>query len=212
MANIKRKLVLLAMFATAPLQAAEEAEFDPNSVSEIDAIECRLKVPNYNGFAAAIGGGKNIAGKRHWKKIDTGNPFLNEYELPAPITVAQHYSTRRITLSATGIVAILDVPDPAVIAGAENIKNQVDLDAFINDAVAAGGVTRAQIESQVKFRKFLGERVISDVTEQAPPGEIFGAHTTVTRSISNVSTHPGKTLYGCSYNFELLDKDGKPLK
>jgi hypothetical protein len=46
-----------------------------------------------------------------------------------------------------------------------------------------------------------------------PPaaGESFGLHTTITREISNVSTAPGKTLYGCSYSQEITDKDGKPL-
>jgi hypothetical protein len=33
----------------------------------------------------------------------------------------------------------------------------------------------------------------------------------VARSISNATTHPGKTFYGCAYRMEMLDKDGKPL-
>ena len=50
---------------------------------------------------------------------------------------------------------------------------------------------------EIKFRKFLGERVISDVADPAD-GETFRARTTIALNVSNVVTHPGKTLYGCS--------------
>jgi hypothetical protein len=31
------------------------------------------------------------------------------------------------------------------------------------------------------------------------------------RNVSNATTHPGKTFYGCSYRIELIGKDGQPL-
>ncbi|RSV40675.1 hypothetical protein CA234_11245 [Sphingomonas sp. ABOLE] len=71
-------------------------------------------------------------------------------------------------------------------------------------------MTRAQAEAEIKFRKFLGERVISDVTDPAD-GDHFRAHTRIALNVSNATTHPGKTLYGCSYKIDLLDKEGNPL-
>ena len=82
---------------------------------------------------------------------------------------------------------------------------------MIDALVAEGRRTRAEVERSIRFRKFLGERVVTDVTEPARDGETFGSRTVVARSISNATTHPGKTLYGCSYRMEILDADGEPL-
>lgn len=83
-------------------------------------------------------------------------------------------------------------------------------DPMIDAIVAAGKATRAQVEADIKFRKFLGERVISEVTEPVT-ARSWHAHVVIARNVSNVTPHPGKTLYGCSYKIELLDKEGKPL-
>jgi hypothetical protein len=206
-----RSLPLVAPLLATPLYAAEEEDFDPASVNEVDAINCHLDAPSYNGFAFAISGEEQLAAQRHWRKIEIGNPFLSEYELPAPITVTGSYTTRRIAFTSTGIVAILDLADPAVIARDEGIVNAMDAEPLIKEIVASGKATRAQIEAEMTFRKFLGERVIADVTEPPADDESFGMHTVIARTISNVTTHPGKTLYGCTYRIELLGKDGKPL-
>ena len=59
--------------------------------------------------------------------------------------------------------------------------------------------------------KFLGEKIMSDTTEKATAENHFGAHTVISRNVSTVTTHPGKTLYGCSYQITLLDKNGNPI-
>ncbi|ATY33371.1 hypothetical protein [Sphingomonas psychrotolerans] len=207
-------LLSFALFVTSvasPLQAEGSANADPLRVREVDAIECRLDVPGYNQFAMAIQGEEEIAKKRGWKKIDSRNPFMNEYELPKPIIVAGSYSTTRIAFTADAILAILDLADPGVIARDAHIENAMNPEPLIADLVASGKVTRVQAEAEIKFRKFLGERILNDVTEPASGGESFGSHMIVARSISNATTHPGKTFYGCAYRMELLDKDGKPL-
>jgi hypothetical protein len=203
--------ILLATFVTSPPEAQASANVDPLGVRELDAIECRLDVPGYNQFAMAIEGEEEIAKKRGWKKIDSRNPFMNEYELPKPITVAGSYSTTRIAFTADAVLAILDLADPGVIARDAHIENAMDPEPLIADLVKSGKVTRAQAEAEIKFRKFLGEHIVKDITEPASAGESFGSHVIVARSISNATTHPGKTFYGCSYRMELLDKDGKPL-
>ncbi|HXH15719.1 MAG TPA: hypothetical protein VNJ10_06265 [Sphingomonas sp.] len=204
-------LALPLLILTTPVHAAEDPARDPTDISEVDAIECRLDVPSYNGFAFAIQGEERIAATRHWKKIESKNPFMNEYELPAPITVAGTYSTRRLGMTASGIVAILDLPDPAVLARREGIANALDATPFVESVVASGKASRAEAEGSVAFRKFLGEKLISDTVERPAEGQMFGAHFRITRNVSNISSHPGKTLYGCNYALEVIGKDGEPL-
>lgn len=206
---LKRGLALGLMALAGPLHGADNA-FDPAAISEADAIACKLDAPAYNGFALSISGDDGIATQRHWRKVESDNPFLAEYVLPAPITVAGH-ATSRIAFSSSSILAVLDLADPADVARPEGVPNAADPEPLIAEVVAAGKATRAEIESVLPFRKFLGEKVLVDRTAPAADGESFGTHTVVARSISNVSTHPGKTLYGCTYRIELLNRNGKPL-
>jgi len=207
---MKKILTFSALVAAIPAQAAD-TPVDPAQVDVVDAIECRLDAPSYNGFAFGLNGEAQIAKRRHWVKIASNNPFLNEYDLPEAITVAGHYTTRRVAFSATGVIAIIDVADPADIAKEQGIENQADPSALIASLAADNNVKPEEIESQIKFRKFLGEKLVSDKVE-LPTGEnIFGAHTRILRNVSNATTHPGKTFYGCSYRIELIGKDGKPL-
>lgn len=203
-------LIGLLVALPATMARADEADFDPATVSEVDAIACQLDAPSYTGFALAVSGDDGIAVQRKWHRIESGNPFLAEYALPAPITVAGH-ATSRIAFSSSAIVAILDLPDPAAVAGPEGVANAADAEPLIAAIVAAGKATRAEIEAELPFRKFLGERVVSDTVALPAGDESFGTHTRITRTIANATTHPGKTLYGCSYRIELIGRDGKPL-
>lgn len=201
------------LLALALLTADPAPEPDPAAVDVVDAIACKLEAPTYTGFALALAsGGPDAPDARHgWRKVDSHNPFMNEYVLPAPITVAGHYSTTHIGFTATGVVAILDQPDPSLIAREEGITNAMDAEPLIDSLVAEGKGSREEIEKKITFRKFLGNKVIAEHKIPPAAGESFGLHTTITREISNVSSAPGKTLYGCSYSQEITDKDGKPL-
>ncbi len=201
-------LALIALTAAFPGDG--EAVLSPDQVSEVDAINCRIDVSTYLPFAMAVAEGE-IAEQRGWRRIEGANPYLSEFELPAPITVAGTHSTRRIAFSGHGILAVLNVEDPATVASGEQVENELNADLLVDALAGAGAVTRAQAEAEIKFRKFLGERIVHEVTEQAEEGEEFGVHKIVARSISNVVTHPGKTLYGCSYRFKFLNTDGEPL-
>ncbi len=206
-----KALAICAVLASSPVFAGEDDGFDPDRVSEVDAINCRLDAPTYNGFALSIAGDGKIAERRHWTKLNSANPFMNEYELPQPITIAGRFSTRRIGLTADSIVAILDQRDPAVVARPEKIANALDSDALVDALAATGKATRAQAEAEIRFRKFLGQRVVSEVRRPATDNDGLGTHTIITRTISNATTHPGKTFYGCLYRIEVLDSNGKPL-
>lgn len=202
-------LVATLTLAT-PLRAAEEP-VDPNSIDIVDAIECRLDAPAYMGFALALNGEEKIAAKRHWVRVATKNAFMNEYDLPAPITVAGHYSTRRIAFTASGVLAMLDLADPNGLAREQGIENAVDPSPLLEAMIASGKATPADIAAATTSRKFLGEKIVVDRTEAPAAGESFGAHIVVSRNVSNVTTHPGKTFYGCSYRIEVIGKDGEPL-
>jgi hypothetical protein len=206
------RIALLA--ALLPISAfaasVQDDEVDPTKIDVRDAIACRLDAPTYNGFAMAVAGDDKLAAKLGWKLVKSNNFLLKEYDLASPITVAGAYSTRRIAFTSTGVLAILDQPDPAVIAREEKIENAMPSDGLVDALIASGKVTRAQAEAEIKFRKFIGERVIRDETDPAD-GDHFRAHTRIALNVSNVASHPGKTLYGCSYKIDLLDKDGNPL-
>lgn len=210
------KAILTAVIAlgleTGPASAApEEDGFDPTSISEVDAINCHIDAPEYNGFALAIDGEDGIARARKWRKIDSKNPFMSEYELPESILVTGNFKTRRIAFTANAIIAILDLADPTLLAKDEQIDNAADPGPLIDALVASGKISRGQAEAEIKFRKFLGERIIAETTESASEAQSYGIHTIIARTISNATSHPGKSFYGCTYRIELLAKDGKPL-
>ncbi len=201
-----------AMAAILPAAAwGKDEDADPAKVDVVDAIECRIDAPTYNGFALSIDGADGIAKARKWTKIPSKNPMLAEYQLPAPITVAGHYATRRVALTSTGILAILDLPDPAPLAREQGIANAADPGALVDGPGAEDQMPPELAAAMRASGKFLGEKVVSDTTEKATPENHFGAHTVITRNVSTVSSHPGKTLYGCSYRITLLDKNGNPI-
>jgi hypothetical protein len=203
-------LVACFLLVAAPLHGAEDESFDPHSVDEKAAIACALSAPEYMGFALSVSGEDGIAATRGWRKLEGENPFLSEYELPAPIRIMGH-ETRRIAFSGSAIMAVLDVADPGDLARGEGIANSLSAGPLGDALLAWNAARQGNGGKEPAFRKFLGEKVLSDVTEPAEGDSTWGQRTTVTRTISNVTTHPGKTFYGCSYRIELLDRQGNPL-
>jgi len=203
-------IFLYALTLAVSLQRADTPNIGPAATSEVDAINCRLDVPSYMQFAMAITGEEKLAQTRRWKRVASRNAFMNEYELPQAIIIGA-YSTRRIAFTSNAILAILDLADPARLARSEQIENAMEAAPMIDALVGTGKMTRQQAEAAVPFRKFMGERIVQDVTEPAGQGESYGSRSVVARAISNATTHPGKTFYGCSYRLEMLDKDGTPL-
>lgn len=137
-------LALAASLIAAPFPATPTEALDPDRIDLADAIQCRIGAPSYNSFAMSLAEEPGIAGKRHWKTVASGSPFMTEYELPAPITVAGHYGTRRIAFTSTAILAILDVEDPAVIAREEKIDNAANLNPIVAAIIASDETTRGQ--------------------------------------------------------------------
>jgi hypothetical protein len=201
----KSYLFMTLLCIAAPIGAQDaKAEFDPMTVDIRDALTCRLDVPTYNGFALTIDDDDQNWKKRGWKKVASPNFMMAEYRLPAPIEVVAGFKTDQIAFTSSGVLAILDVADPNIIAKPENIANKMDAQPFFDELVASGAATREQIEAEVKFRKFLGENVLVDTSEVDKELEMT-VTTKIARSLSNATTHPGKTFYGCIYRIALED-------
>lgn len=201
-----------AMIAGLPTASWSQAEDpDPMKIDVADAIECRLDAPTYNALAFSLDGEDKVAERRKWTKIPSRNMMMAEYQLPAPITVAGHYTTRHIALTSSGILAVLNLPDPRPLAKEQGIVNAADASPLVDSLSKEEQVPPELLAAMRQSGKFLGEKVVSDKTEKATTQNRFGAHTVISRNISTVTTHPGKTLYGCSYKITLLDKNGNPL-
>lgn len=167
---------LLLIVTTALAQA--EKEYDPDAVNVVDAINCKLDARQYMGFSVTLSAEDGGFKKRGWKKQESGNLFLSQYLLPSPINVAG-YKTNKIVFSANAVLAVLDVADPSKLALQEKIQN-----------------------SFPGSDKFLGEReLINKVEKDQETG--WTVTTRITRNISTVSSHPGKTLVGCSYDMNV---------
>lgn len=170
---MKQILLCAALSVAIPLAASATPleSPDPEQVDVVDAIECRLGAPTYNGFALALNGEEKIADKRGWVRVKTKNFFMNEYELPAPIIVAGHYSTRRIAFTSSGVLAILDLLDPTQLAREQGIENAADPNPLIEAMIASGKATARDIEAATKSRKFLSEKILADRIEPPAAGE-----------------------------------------
>ncbi|QKC94149.1 hypothetical protein [Mesorhizobium sp. NZP2298] len=128
-------LVLLA----APAMAGD---FDPASLDLAALIECRAGVPTYNGFALWLTGEPRTVEQLGWKEVASGNPFLGQYQLPAPVHVFGR-ETATIVFTATGPMAVLDG------IAAPDLARQLDIPATVSTP-----------------DKFLGEKVVAESTEE----------------------------------------------
>jgi hypothetical protein len=191
----------LVFFVPALAQKNDDS-FDPISIDITDAINCNIDAPGYNSLALSI---SEDMKRRGWKKIKSANPFMSEYLLAQPITVAG-MQTSHIAFSSSAVMAVLDLADPNVVAKAEDITNDADPAALFEDLK----LTPEQIKEIPKTDKFLGQKILTDVTEK--DAELnMQFHTVIARTISNVASLPKKTLYGCSYRIEVLDAEGKAI-
>ena len=172
---------LLAMALAFPVAAtAQETEdFDPATVDLAKLIECRTyDVPSYNGFAFWLAGTDGAEARKHLglTEVKTDNFLLKQYRLATPITVFGR-TTRLVAFNSSGPLAVLDEADPHPLAQQLEIEPAIDVP-----------------------NKFMGEKVISETNEKVGDTR-FGMR--VTLNVSTVSSHPGKTLAGCSYRLEV---------
>lgn len=170
---------LLAMALAFPVAAQEVEDFDPATVDLAKLVECRTyDVPSYNGFAFWLAGTDGAEARKHLglTEVKTDNFLLKQYRLATPISVFGR-TTRLVAFNNSGPLAVLDEADPHPLAKQLEIEPAIDVP-----------------------NKFLGEKVISETNEKVGDTS-FGMR--VTLNVSTVSSHPGKTLAGCSYRLEV---------
>lgn len=95
----------LCLLAAALPAAADE--FDPATLDLPALVECRVDVPAYTSFAFWLAGEPDAPGKLGWRAIDSGNPFLSQYEMDKPLTVFG-LETKTIVFTSSGPMAVLD--------------------------------------------------------------------------------------------------------
>jgi hypothetical protein len=171
--------VLAALACGAPVLAQDD-EIDPRTVDLARLIACETyDVPTYNTVAFWLAGTEGADARKHFGLTEVKSPnfMLKQYRLARPIEVFGR-TTSLIAFNSSGPMAVLDEADPHPLAQQLKIEPAIDVPA-----------------------KFMGERVIAEKTETA---DGLTTQTRITLNVSTVTTHPGKTLAGCSYKIEVL--------
>lgn len=172
--------LLAATLACAAAPAtAQDDELDPASVDLAKLIACgSYDVPHYNAVAFWLAGTDGAEARRRFglTEVKSANFLLKEYRLAKPIEVFGR-QTSLIAFNASGPMAVLDEADPHPLARQLRISPAID---------APG--------------KYLGERVIAEKSEKIDDTTIA---TRITLNVSTVTSHPGKTLAGCSYRIDV---------
>lgn len=168
-------VVLLAPWTTQAY--AQESDFDPATLDMAKLIECRTyQPPQYNALAFWLteGDGKPARTRFGLTETRSANPMLRVYALKTPLTVFGR-QTRQIAFASSGPLAVLDEADPHPLARELGVETVVDIPG-----------------------KFLGERKIAASSEK-DAGTGMTIKSRVALNVSTVTSHPGKTLAGCSY-------------
>src|SRR5690606_10284705 len=112
-----------------------------------------------------------------WRPLPQANPFMIEYRLNAPVPVFGHGSDH-IAFAGDGVVAVLDLADPRVLARELRLETGVD----------------------TPEKALFGREVRAE--EATGPDGSRGWIDSAVINVSNVDSHPGKTLAGCSYSLD----------
>ena len=171
------RTALLAFALSPAVAAAADGAATKAAAPDLSAlIECRLGHADFMAYmpvlqdplkAVALG----------WRPLPQSNPFMVEYRLNAPVTVFGR-SSDHIAFAGEGVVAVLDLPDPRVLARELQLETAIDTP----QKVLAGKEARATVLD-------------------GPDGSPGWVETAVITA-SNVDSHPGQTLAGCSYSLD----------
>lgn len=178
---------LLVACLLSPAAAAQAPADDAAAAKMPDLsalIECRLGHADFMAYAPVLLDPlKAVA--LGWRPLPQTNPFMVEYRLNAPVRVFGHQSDH-IAFAGDGVVAILDLPDPRVLARALELETGVDTP-----------------KKAIFGREARAEEVTGP---DGAPGWIESA----ILNVSNVDSHPGQTLAGCSYSLDAPEPEAEP--
>jgi len=144
-------------------------------------IECRGDLAQLGALAPALEDPlKAVA--LGMQPLPQANMFMSEYRLASPIRVFGQ-DTDHIAFSGGGVVALLDLPDPRPLAKQLALETAVDTPA----------------------KAMFGKEVRSEEIRDPATGKVLIDSAVL--NVSNVSSHPGKTLAGCSYSLDLPEDE-----
>lgn len=163
------------------LMGGAHAQTPSNAPDWAAMLECRISAEKYLNFVLNDFQQSSYKKSIGVKRVRQDNPFLHEYELNKPVSV-YGYTTRRVAFTSSGVMALVDERDPAQLA------HRLGLDIAYH-----GG------------EKILASKVLSKTEPEPFIDDVLVWHV-VSQEVSTVSSHPGKTLVGCSYRMETNEK------
>ncbi len=172
---------LLLVLSLAAAQGAHAGETTPDLAA---LIECRAQHADFAELAKALGD-EAMRKRLGISPLPQGNPYMAEFALSAPIRVFGH-ETSRIGHYDENLIAILDLPDPRPLA------KQLELETAVDTPTKA----------------MFGKEVRGVERRDGKTGEPM--YESAVLNVSNVGTHPGKTLVGCTYGLDPMDEEPAP--
>lgn len=180
---MRRLLFSLALLLPLPLlaqSAATEEELNPAQIDLAALIECRQQLNDFHYLAPALLNPLQAVALG-WRPLPQANLFMTEYKLNTPVTVFGH-ATDHIAFTGDSIIAVLDLPDPRPLARQLALETAIDTPA----------------------KAMFGKELVSEEEHDEASG--ITLIRSVVLNVSNVSSHPGKTLAGCSYSLDLAEE------
>lgn len=172
--------------ATAVDAATKPTEpLDPARIDLPGLIECKRELADFHYLAPALIEPLQAVALG-WRPLPQANLFMTEFMLNAPISVFG-YSTDHIAVTGDSIIAILDLADPRPLAKQLELETAVD--------TPAKAMFGKELRSHEQSDEASGVTMIDSVV----------------LNVSNVSSHPGRTLVGCSYIMDTLEEPEAPL-
>jgi hypothetical protein len=165
--------------------AGKPAEpLDPARIDLSGLIECKRELADFHYLAPALIEPLQAVALG-WRPLPQANLFMTEFMLNTPIRVFGH-STDHIAFTGDSIIAILDLADPRPLAKQLELETAVD--------TPAKAMFGKELRSHEQHDEASGATLIDSVV----------------LNVSNVSSHPGKTLVGCSYIMDTLEEPEAP--
>lgn len=175
-----------ALLLLAPsLPSFADAPPAPDVAPPIDLaalILCEAEPEQFMALAIAVQEDPLYAVSLGWRPLPQANAFMTEFALNTPIDMLGH-ATDHIALAGSSIMAILDLPDPRPLA------RQLELETGIDTPEKA----------------LFGRELVSQEVQDGETGEWWIRSAVL--NVSNVTSHPGKTLVGCTYSIDPLEDE-----
>ena len=172
------RLLSLASCIALALPVPVHARTAPPDLAAL--IECRGDMAGFMALAPALQDPLEAVALG-WQPLPQANMFMTEYRLASPIRVFGHESSH-IAFSGGSVMAILDLPDPRPLASELGLETAIDTPA----------------------KAMFGKELRSEESRDGESGQVLIE--SVILNVSNVSSHPGKTLVGCSYSLDLPEE------